>query len=285
MRKLPEPDYSALRAIDPRTGEHQVGAQVRAVVACRRDVHRVGPGVRRRPGRRLQRVRGQDRQAALGLPHRIADLGRGGQHLHARRPAVRADPVGLHGRGVRACPSAEDGDSCDVGAVRCGAITGWQVRVGRSRSGHSAACARAASNCASRRASVPPARGAATRRRCRRCRSVFETRGAADPRVAGRHRARATRGAWRFCRTARCSSPSAPGRLRIIRNGVLDPQPIAGVPPVHAAVLGGLLEVALHPRFAREPPCLPVLLEGPRGQAVHDRAGARRLRRHGARWT
>ena len=40
------------------------------------------------------------------------------------------------------------------------------------------------------------------------------------------------------------------GRLRIIRNGVLDPQPIAGVPAVRAAVLGGLLDVAVHPRFA-----------------------------------
>ena len=41
------------------------------------------------------------------------------------------------------------------------------------------------------------------------------------------------------------------GKLRIIRNGVLDPQPIAGVPTVRAQVLGGLLEVALHPRFAQ----------------------------------
>ena len=40
------------------------------------------------------------------------------------------------------------------------------------------------------------------------------------------------------------------GRLRIIRNGVLDPTPVAGVPPVFARVLGGLLDVALHPRFA-----------------------------------
>jgi glucose/arabinose dehydrogenase len=40
------------------------------------------------------------------------------------------------------------------------------------------------------------------------------------------------------------------GRLRIIRNGVLDPQPIAGVPTARSAVLGGLLEVALHPKFA-----------------------------------
>jgi glucose/arabinose dehydrogenase len=41
------------------------------------------------------------------------------------------------------------------------------------------------------------------------------------------------------------------GRLRIIRNGVLDPTPIAGVPAVFARVLGGLLDVALHPAFAQ----------------------------------
>jgi glucose/arabinose dehydrogenase len=40
------------------------------------------------------------------------------------------------------------------------------------------------------------------------------------------------------------------GRLRIIRGGTLDPQPISGVPAVRAAALGGLLDVALHPRFA-----------------------------------
>jgi aldose sugar dehydrogenase len=40
-----------------------------------------------------------------------------------------------------------------------------------------------------------------------------------------------------------------PGRLRVIRNGVLDPTPIEGVPEVRAAVLGGLLDIALHPRF------------------------------------
>jgi glucose/arabinose dehydrogenase len=41
-----------------------------------------------------------------------------------------------------------------------------------------------------------------------------------------------------------------PGRLRIIRNGVLDPTPIAGVPRVRAAGLQGLNDVVLHPRFA-----------------------------------
>ena len=40
------------------------------------------------------------------------------------------------------------------------------------------------------------------------------------------------------------------GRLRVIRDGVLDPQPIAGVPAVHAEGVAGLMDVALHPRFA-----------------------------------
>jgi aldose sugar dehydrogenase len=41
-----------------------------------------------------------------------------------------------------------------------------------------------------------------------------------------------------------------PGRLRIVRNFVLDPQPIAGIPPVYTQNLGGLMDIALHPRFA-----------------------------------
>jgi len=40
------------------------------------------------------------------------------------------------------------------------------------------------------------------------------------------------------------------GRLRILRGGVLDPEPIAGVPEVRITVLGGLLDVLLHPDFA-----------------------------------
>jgi glucose/arabinose dehydrogenase len=40
------------------------------------------------------------------------------------------------------------------------------------------------------------------------------------------------------------------GQLRIIRNGVLDPQPIVGVPKSRAVSLGGLMDVVLHPRFA-----------------------------------
>jgi aldose sugar dehydrogenase len=44
-----------------------------------------------------------------------------------------------------------------------------------------------------------------------------------------------------------------PGRLRIVRDGVLQPSPVAGVPAVWAIGQGGLLDVALHPKFAEEP--------------------------------
>jgi glucose/arabinose dehydrogenase len=42
-----------------------------------------------------------------------------------------------------------------------------------------------------------------------------------------------------------------PGRLRLVRNGAVVPQPISGVPPaVHSEGLGGLMGLALHPQFA-----------------------------------
>ncbi len=41
-----------------------------------------------------------------------------------------------------------------------------------------------------------------------------------------------------------------PGRLRIVRDGVLDPKPVAGVPQVQAQGLAGLMDLALHPRFS-----------------------------------
>src|SRR5580658_10638872 len=42
-----------------------------------------------------------------------------------------------------------------------------------------------------------------------------------------------------------------PGRLRIVRNGVLDPNPIAGVPQIRAQGLAGLMDLALHPQFSQ----------------------------------
>ena len=41
-----------------------------------------------------------------------------------------------------------------------------------------------------------------------------------------------------------------PGRLRIVRQGKLDPEPIAGVPKVFTVTHGGLLDISLHPDFA-----------------------------------
>jgi glucose/arabinose dehydrogenase len=41
-----------------------------------------------------------------------------------------------------------------------------------------------------------------------------------------------------------------PGRLRVVdKSGRLEPRPIAGLPPIVAQGQGGLLDVALHPRF------------------------------------
>jgi len=42
-----------------------------------------------------------------------------------------------------------------------------------------------------------------------------------------------------------------PGRLRIVaKDGVLVPEPVAGLPPIAQHGQGGLMDVALHPRFA-----------------------------------
>jgi aldose sugar dehydrogenase len=41
-----------------------------------------------------------------------------------------------------------------------------------------------------------------------------------------------------------------PGRLRLLHNGVLDPTPLGLLPEIRARSLGGLLDIALHPKFA-----------------------------------
>ncbi|MEQ1754121.1 MAG: PQQ-dependent sugar dehydrogenase [Micropepsaceae bacterium] len=40
------------------------------------------------------------------------------------------------------------------------------------------------------------------------------------------------------------------GRLRLIKNGQLQPQPIGGVPAVHTGSQAGLFDIVLHPKFA-----------------------------------
>lgn len=42
-----------------------------------------------------------------------------------------------------------------------------------------------------------------------------------------------------------------PGRLRIVRNGVLEQKAIAGLPDIYAKGQGGLMDIALHPNFAQ----------------------------------
>ncbi len=41
------------------------------------------------------------------------------------------------------------------------------------------------------------------------------------------------------------------GKLRAVRDGKLDPTPVGGLPEILAEGLGGLLDIALHPRFAQ----------------------------------
>jgi glucose/arabinose dehydrogenase len=41
------------------------------------------------------------------------------------------------------------------------------------------------------------------------------------------------------------------GRLRVVRNGVLEPTPVAGIPSVYSqGTMAGLMDIALHPQFA-----------------------------------
>jgi glucose/arabinose dehydrogenase len=42
-----------------------------------------------------------------------------------------------------------------------------------------------------------------------------------------------------------------PGRLRLVRDGRLESEPVTGVPKVHAVRLSGLMEILPHPNFAR----------------------------------
>ncbi|MEL6166105.1 MAG: PQQ-dependent sugar dehydrogenase, partial [Cyanobacteria bacterium J06628_3] len=42
-----------------------------------------------------------------------------------------------------------------------------------------------------------------------------------------------------------------PGRVRIVRNGQLNPNPIAGVPEIFAVNQGGLMDVSVHPNFEK----------------------------------
>lgn len=66
-----------------------------------------------------------------------------------------------------------------------------------------------------------------------------------------------------------------PGRLRIVRNGVLDPNPVSGVPQVQAQGLQGLMDIALHPRFAENKLVYLTYHKPAAGAPVAPRAGGR----------
>lgn len=60
-----------------------------------------------------------------------------------------------------------------------------------------------------------------------------------------------------------------PGRLRVVKGGVLDPNPVAGVPTVHNLSLGGMHDIVRHPDFAANRFLyLSYSKEGPRGTTL-----------------
>jgi glucose/arabinose dehydrogenase len=66
------------------------------------------------------------------------------------------------------------------------------------------------------------------------------------------------------------------GRLRIVRNGTLDPQPIAGVPQVNTgAVFAGLMDIVLHPRYAENKLVYFTYSKGMPGGPFPDTSGKR----------
>ena len=71
-----------------------------------------------------------------------------------------------------------------------------------------------------------------------------------------------------------------PGRLRIVRSGLLDPQPISGVPTVLFKDFDGLEDVKVHPRYAENHLIYLSSLQAPCGRRRRPvRARARSLRR------
>ncbi len=55
------------------------------------------------------------------------------------------------------------------------------------------------------------------------------------------------------------------GRLRIVRDGKLDPRPVPGLPPLLASGQGGLLDVSLHPEFVKNRHVYLTFASGTRG--------------------
>ena len=113
---------------------------------------------------------------------------------------------------------------------------------------------------------------------------VRHRRRAEDPRRRRRAAAWRTRGAWRSCPTASMLVTERAGRLRVIRNGVLDPEAGRRACPAVRARRSrpACMDVALHPQFA-ENQLVYLTYTKPLDEKRRDAgARARQVERHGA---
>ena len=72
------------------------------------------------------------------------------------------------------------------------------------------------------------------------------------------------------------------GRLRLIRNGILDPKPVEGVPTIRRAGLSGLMDVDAPSAVCDQRLRLSLVCEAAQRERNSDRHCARSLERHGA---
>ena len=60
------------------------------------------------------------------------------------------------------------------------------------------------------------------------------------------------------------------GRLRVVKDGVLDPNPVIGVPAMDHVALGGLQDSRFASRLREEPSSVPLLFKEPGTTVGHD---------------
>ncbi len=87
-------------------------------------------------------------------------------------------------------------------------------------------------------------------------------------------------GAWSSCANGDMLITERAGKLRVVRKGVLDPNPVTGLLPILPGGLGGLMDIALHPNFARNHWVYMTYTQGREGPELDRRRDARPLGRH-----
>ena len=216
-----------------------MGVQVPDAVARRSHVHGVGPRVRRRQRGELQRVRLAHGQAALVVSNGLTDLGCCADDRHARRASARAAAVGndagrvrlridlsrLHGQVPTPSRTPKTNSQLPNGVRLFLWRTGssrWHLRVCRRRR--------------------------ARRRRHRNCRRPSSHRSFRFASCRWRQDSR-TRGASRSCPTGTSWSRSERAVCASFATECSIRHRSPGRPAVRARARG-LLDVALHPRFA-----------------------------------